>query len=225
MKVEIIYDHDCPNVGEAKKRLKEAFVRLKLDQEWQEWERSDKKAPSYVLQYGSPTILVNGRDIFEDLETSGNSCRIYKTEKGMIQSVPSVEQICVALQASRTPWYRALLSVPTVVVAALPSLTCPLCWPAYTAFLSSLGLGFINYTDFLMPLLFLFLIIVLAALWFDIRRHNNYVPFILAIVSSVFILIGKFLLMSNFLMYAGIIGIVFSSFLNISPFVKKGKKI
>jgi len=225
MKVELIYDHSCPNVGEARKRLKEAFVRLKLDQEWQEWERSDEKAPAHVLRYGSPTILVDGRDIFENSETSGDSCRIYHDDQGLTQRVPTVSQICAAFEGSRSSWYRALLSAPTVVVAALPSLTCPLCWPAYTAFLSSLGLGFINYTNFLLPLLFLFLTIVLAALWFDIRRHNNYVPFVLAIVSSVFILIGKFLLMSNFLMYAGIIGIVFSSLFNISPFVKKGKII
>jgi hypothetical protein len=30
---------------------------------WQEWEQGDTAAPAHAREYGSPTILVNGRDV------------------------------------------------------------------------------------------------------------------------------------------------------------------
>ena len=49
---------------------------------------------------------------------------------------------------------KALMAVPSVVasgVAALPVLTCPACWPLYAGLLGALGLGFVDYTPYLLP--------------------------------------------------------------------------
>lgn len=48
-------------------------------------------------------------------------------------------------------------------LALLPKLTCPVCWPAYTALLSSVGINFVDY-PYLLPTLTTFLAIALWAL-------------------------------------------------------------
>ena len=45
---------------------------------------------------------------------------------------------------------RSLAVVPGVAVGALPA--CPLCWPIYAGVMSSVGLGFLLETTYLLPL-------------------------------------------------------------------------
>jgi hypothetical protein len=45
-----------------------------------------------------------------------------------------------------------VLAIPAALASTLPVLGCPLCWPAYAALLSSLGLGFLVYERYLLPL-------------------------------------------------------------------------
>src|SRR5437867_10725726 len=40
MKVELIYDADCPNVAETRANLLQAFAAAHLEAEWTEWDRS-----------------------------------------------------------------------------------------------------------------------------------------------------------------------------------------
>ncbi len=49
-------------------------------------------------------------------------------------------------------WKRGLLALPSVGVSILPKLACPACWPAYAGLLSSVGLGFLISTVYLLPL-------------------------------------------------------------------------
>src|SRR5258708_12119466 len=45
-----------------------------------------------------------------------------------------------------------LLTIPGAAISLLPILACLLCWPAYAALLSSLGLGFLGNSAYLLPL-------------------------------------------------------------------------
>ena len=45
-----------------------------------------------------------------------------------------------------------LLAIPGAMVSLLPILPCALCWPAYAALISSLGLGFLRSSTYLLPL-------------------------------------------------------------------------
>ena len=62
MKVELIYDADCPNVAATRARLIAAFAAAGLAPRWQEWQRGSEGSPEYARRFGSPTILVDGRD-------------------------------------------------------------------------------------------------------------------------------------------------------------------
>jgi hypothetical protein len=99
---------------------------------------------------------------------------------------------------------QAVLAVPGIGVALLPKLACPLCWPAYAAVLSSLGLGFLISTAYLLPITIGFLTLTLVALAFRADRRRGYGPVGLGLVGAVSVLIGKFNLESTPVFYGGI---------------------
>ncbi|MDX1578217.1 MAG: thioredoxin family protein [Gemmatimonadota bacterium] len=87
-RIELIYDDDCPNVGLARDRLREACRRARVEPAWVEWSRSDAEAPGYVQAHGSPTILVDGADPFVEPEIAAGRCRVYRTEGGLDRAPP-----------------------------------------------------------------------------------------------------------------------------------------
>ena len=100
MKVEFIYDRDCPNVAEARAHLLRAFAETGISPRWVEWSRDSAEAPVYARAFGSPTLLVNGHDVEEQTSAHGNACcRLYPDPSGNLRGAPSVEQIVVALKA------------------------------------------------------------------------------------------------------------------------------
>jgi len=76
-----------------RENLRKAFETSGIKAEWTEWEQSNENAPDYARQYGSPTILVDGKDIAGGPGDccAPESCRIYEG------GVPSVEMIQTAL--------------------------------------------------------------------------------------------------------------------------------
>ena len=93
MKVEFIYDPDCPNAAEARAQLLRAFAETGISPRWVEWSRDSAEAPVYARAFGSPTLLVNGHDVAEQTSAHGNACcRLYADPSGALRGAPSVEQ-------------------------------------------------------------------------------------------------------------------------------------
>lgn len=63
-----------------------------------------------------------------------------------------------------------LTALPALLLALLPKVTCPACWPAYGSVLSALGLGGLLASPWRAPLLAVFL---LPALWLLARRRRE----------------------------------------------------
>ena len=95
--VEFVYDRSCPNAETARAHLLEAFARAKLTPEWSEYLIGDVTIPRHARGYGSPTILVDGRDVSGAAPGSDACCRLYEMEDGRLSSAPSVSQIAAAL--------------------------------------------------------------------------------------------------------------------------------
>ncbi|MDA0997254.1 MAG: hypothetical protein O2944_03495 [Proteobacteria bacterium] len=217
--VEFVYEQTCPFVRDARRRLIEGFRAASLMPRWTEWEVSDPHAPEYVRDLGSPTVLVDGRDISgAPREEVKNCCRIYALD-GKANGVPPLEMIVAALtegkdvsksapadRISSVRSHAALL--PSVGLAALPKLTCPACWPAYAGLLSGLGVGFVNYTPYLLPLTGAFLSVSVLALAYRASRRHGYGPFLLGAFAALAVLIGKFSYDSDRAMWAGL-GLLF----------------
>ena len=101
-KVELITDADCQNVEAAREQLRQAFAAVGEVPSWDEWDREADDAPEYARSYGSPTVLVNGRDVVgEATESDGNCCRVYEGANGRFQGVPAVEKIVAALTTGK----------------------------------------------------------------------------------------------------------------------------
>ena len=211
MKVEFIYDADCPNVHGTRENLLRAFQMTGTKPHWVEWDRSDTDAPEYTVQFGSPTLLINGRDIEGIPGVGAASCRIYRSKSGAPSGVPKVELIAAALQAvpapSLTPEKRRVdlvAAFPAVALALLPKVACPACWPAYAGIVSALGIGFVLKTQYLLPLTVLFLAVSLSTLLYKARVRGGVGPFILGFVGAIMIVFGKFTIDSDVLVYSGV---------------------
>ena len=114
-------------------------------------------------------------------------------------------------------WKHSALTVPGIGVALLPKLICPLCWPLYAGIVSSVGLGFLIGTAYLLPLTGAFLILTLAVLGFRAKQRHGYGAFVTGVVASAAILIGKFFLESSPIMYIGVGALVVASAWNVWP--------
>lgn len=223
--VEFVYEQTCPFVRDARRRLIEGFRQAGQTPCWSEWEVSDPRAPEHVRELGSPTILIDGRDVSgSPREETENCCRIY-TLNDEPRGMPPLEMVVDALRASNAPEqvtsprersslhsHAALL--PAVGFAALPKLTCPACWPAYAGILSSLGVGFVNYTPYLLPLTAGFLAISVFSLAYRADRRRGYGPFLLGVAAGITVIVGKFGFDRDAAMWAGLATLVVSSVWN-----------
>ena len=96
MDITLLYFDSCPNWKIADERLAEIAA-----------ERSDITLTRHLVEsieeaerlgfHGSPSILVNGVDVFVDADAGvGLSCRIYQTPEGPA-GAPTVEQLQAVL--------------------------------------------------------------------------------------------------------------------------------
>lgn len=219
-RVELIYDGDCPNVAAARSLLIKSFTRTGVSARWREWERSAPDSPNYASRFGSPTLLVDGEDVAGAAPIAGaGACRVYVDGEGRLSRIPPLEVVCAALlktapgKTDRTRWQAIAASFPAVGVALLPKLTCPLCFPAYAAILSAIGLEFVDYTPYLLPLTATFLVVTLAVLAWQSRCTGNFYTLTLGIAASILVLAGKFYAESDWITNGGIVLLVAAVFL------------
>ena len=149
MNVELIYDADCPNAADTRSMLIKAFTTTGVSARWKEFERSSPDAPDHARCYGSPTILIDGKDVAGAAPSPRTrACRVYSDGGGKLSRIPPLEVICSALlgatpggKPTTSRWQAAIASFPAIGTVLLPKLACPLCFPAYAAILSALGLS------------------------------------------------------------------------------------
>ncbi len=217
--VELIYDSDCPNVKGTREHMLHAFNRAQHKAQWQEWDRAAEDSPDYVRHFGSPTVLVDGRDIAGEAPSpEANCCRMYEDGQGKLIGVPSVELIIRALlgkdevdSANSKRGVQTLALLPAIGSALLPKLTCPLCWPAYASLLSAVGLGFVDYTPYLLPLTSAFLLIAIASIGYHARKKQHYIPLVVGVASAVMVWAAKFIWVSDWVTYGGIAVLIAAS--------------
>ena len=129
--VELIYFPGCPHVEMARAQLVRAFAAAKVRPRWREFRTGDPDLPGHARGFGSPTILVDGRDVTGGAPAdSAEACRLYTDETGRRSGLPSLASITAALAAAQgrkrvRPWRRNLAFFPGVGFALLPKLACP----------------------------------------------------------------------------------------------------
>ena len=97
--VELIYFPGCPHVELARDRIRAALDAAGLEGIWRERDASAPDAPEHVRGWGSPTVLVDGRDVQGGQRGEGLSCRVYSAGQG----APPLAAIVEALRARSSP--------------------------------------------------------------------------------------------------------------------------
>lgn len=210
--VALITETGCPNIAEARTRLRQALAIIGAPPRWREYDVGTQDCPAELLRFGSPTVLVNGKDVAGGPEGADASCcRVYSSTEGSLAGAPPVDTIVSALRRAGIGGIGAqkrsvglLAALPTVGAALLPKLTCPLCWPAYTALLGALGVGFVDYTPYLPAMTAAFLAVSVGSLAYLARRRRTVLPLLGGIVGAIALWLGRFVLDSDPLTYAAI---------------------
>jgi hypothetical protein len=90
--IELIYFDGCPHAAAARENLRVALEGEHLPGEWQEWNQHSPGTPAHAKQYGSPTVLVDGRDVTgQGAGVAASACRA--------DGAPAVQTISAALAA------------------------------------------------------------------------------------------------------------------------------
>ncbi|MBI3768358.1 MAG: MerC domain-containing protein [Deltaproteobacteria bacterium] len=221
-RVELIYDASCPNVDAARAALRDAFTRAGRVPIWTEWESKAGDCPPYARGFGSPTILVDGRDVAGAEPNDGaDCCRVYADGDDGFRRAPSMGQIGAALSASersaviergaRSAWGGLLAVLPGIGASFLPVGFCPACWPAYAGVLSALGIGFLLDAHYLLPLTLLLLTSALISLAWRAPSRRGYRPLLVGAFGAGCVIAGKFAWSSDALLYLGALTLVLSS--------------
>ena len=116
-----------------------------------------------------------------------------------------------------TRWRETVTTLPGVGVSLLPKAVCPICSPAYAALLSSVGLGFLGSTRYLLPVTLTFLIAAVGSLFFRAASRRGLGPFWLGTVAAIGVLFGKFWFDSAPATYVGIGLLITASVWNAIP--------
>jgi mercuric ion transport protein len=139
MKIQLLYFEGCPHLEPARVALRDAMVAEQVDQAVEEIDVESPTAPEALRGWGSPTILIDGKDVTGAARTTGSSCRLYA------DGAPAVDEIRARLAAARRAPVgssgRASLSMLGAVTAAVAASACCLV-PAVLAVVGLSGAGF-----------------------------------------------------------------------------------
>lgn len=93
MRVQLLYLEGCPHWSVAEDRLIEALARLGHHEDVRRVRIDTLEQAQRIGFGGSPTILLNGRDLFATAHTAAVlGCRLYPTESGLT-GTPTVQQL------------------------------------------------------------------------------------------------------------------------------------
>lgn len=225
-KVELIYDKACPNVAATRANLLLAFSKLGMMPQWDEWDRNAAESPEYTRRFGSPSILVNGKDIAGVVTASdANSCRVYLGTGNENKGVPSLELITSALArsaqnkatATKAGVLGGVALGPGIFTAILAKAACPLCYPAIAGLLSSVGLGFLFTGTYMLALTAALLGVVLFGLGYKARERRGHSPLAVGAIAAFVVMLDRLTLTSDSLLYLGIAGLTAASIWNLIP--------
>jgi len=99
-----------------------------------------------------------------------------------------------------------LMTISSAVFAVAPK--CPICFLAYLGFFGVATSSASVYRAWLAPITTLWLVLTIAMLAFQRRGKRRYGPALIGFVAALLLLIGKFVVDSQLMIFAGIIALL-----------------
>ena len=102
MRIQLLYCEECPSHEQALARLRQILAEEGIETEVEVIRVETEEQARRLRFVGSPTILINGRDIDPPPPDAfyALTCRAYRWEDGRISPLPSPEMIRNALRAA-----------------------------------------------------------------------------------------------------------------------------
>jgi type IV pilus biogenesis protein CpaD/CtpE len=92
--VEILWWEGCPSTERARADVERALSELGLDPTVVRMREIETDAQAEDAGFvGSPTILIDGRDLAPSDEPTGLSCRVYRRRDGRISPTPDPDDL------------------------------------------------------------------------------------------------------------------------------------
>jgi hypothetical protein len=91
MDIDLLFVRGCPNRRLARRNLDTALVEAGIDATIRERQVRGAADAARRGMHGSPTLLIDGRDPFEN-DGASVSCRLYRDAAG-VHGAPSVAQL------------------------------------------------------------------------------------------------------------------------------------
>jgi predicted enzyme related to lactoylglutathione lyase len=103
VRIELLHVPDCPSLERVRDRLRAALGAAPVDATVEEVEIATVESAAATGMHGSPTILVDGVDVFLPPSSAqpSMSCRFFETPNG-IDGSPTVAQLVDALSRTRS---------------------------------------------------------------------------------------------------------------------------
>jgi hypothetical protein len=105
----LVFDPDCPHVGNARAALAAACREAGVPAVWTEWSSEDQGCPAHARNLGSPTVLVNGEDVAPGPHPwtpreagEGPRARMYRDGDSIVP-IPPKRRIALAIAAAVGP--------------------------------------------------------------------------------------------------------------------------
>ena len=121
MKIQLLHFEGCPNVDAARAALRDALAAEKLDIAVEEIDVQRADAPEWARGWGSPTILIDGKDVTGQEPSNAASCRLYA---GGAPSVESIRARIAVPGTAAAPGRRIALPVVGALSAAIAASAC-----------------------------------------------------------------------------------------------------
>lgn len=97
LRIQLITFSGCPNASAARSLIERTVADAGILGAFEEIDTFAPETPAALREWGSPTILVNGKDVGGEREPTGPSCRLYRGDDGRAYGVPSMNLLLAAL--------------------------------------------------------------------------------------------------------------------------------
>ena len=104
-----MYDTGCPNTEGARELLSRVLQEVGVPAVWTEWCTDDPRCPEDRRRMGSPTILVNGKDVAPGPHPwaasgpgDGPMCRVYR-DGDTVSGLPPRDRVLAAVSRAVGP--------------------------------------------------------------------------------------------------------------------------
>lgn len=170
MKIQLLHFEGCPNVDAARAALRDALAAEKLDASVDEIDIERPDAPAWARGWGSPTILIDGRDVTGQERSNASSCRLYP---GGAPSVDSIRARIAAATGTSSGGGRIALPVVGALTAAIAASACCLL-PAALALIGVSGAGFAaKFVPYRVHFLVATAVALSVGFWFAYRPQKD----------------------------------------------------